>query len=308
MASSLSSSIIAAAGWTIKPLSSRNFRIFAPAAITQRTGSVKATAGQAARSFSIMSNSSNNNQTVFAPHDYLSIKSYRNVSEFSARSFVYTSIRSKSTAAPAASTPATTTATVFTDTNDDGEDGGGKQYGMILDTRNMPKLKPSVIKKRLEQCKTYEGKERGIRQSPWKINRICQLAAGLTLEEALLQLQFCDLKNADLVAKVLKRTSNLADIRDGLQISQLEVAECFATKSMMLRRIKPMGRGRYVDTAGPIFNAHVCSLVCCHNRDAHCKAPCCVFSPDVSYVGYDFDDLSHLFLLSLYFYYYLAML
>ena len=83
-----------------------------------------------------------------------------------------------------------------------------------------------------------------IRQSPWKLNRICQLAAGLTLEEALTQLQFCDLKNADLVAKVLKRTSNLADIRDGIQMSQLEVAECFTTKSMMLRRMKPMGRGR----------------------------------------------------------------
>mmetsp|Transcript_53324 Transcript_53324/g.129603 ORF Transcript_53324/g.129603 Transcript_53324/m.129603 type:complete len:305 (+) Transcript_53324:1638-2552(+) len=208
-----------------------------------------AAAGPPVRPFSILSNN-NNTQTLFAPQDYNSINSYRKVSNFSARSFVSTSICPKSTTAPAAaSTPTTTTtttATVFTDPNDDGGDGGGgKQYGMILDTRNMPALKPSVIKKRLERCKTYEGKERGIRQSPWKINRICQLAAGLTLEEALLQLKFCDLKNADLVAKVLKRTSNLADIRDGLQISQLEVAECFATKSMMLRRIKPMGRGRH---------------------------------------------------------------
>ena len=120
----------------------------------------------------------------------------------------------------------------------------GEQYGVLLDTRKLPKLKPSIVQRRLAKCKTYEGRERNIRQSPWKINRICQLASGLPLEDALTQLQFCDLKNSDLVAKVLKRTSNLADIRDGIQISQLEVAECFATKSVMLRRIKPMGRGR----------------------------------------------------------------
>lgn len=127
------------------------------------------------------------------------------------------------------------------------DEESGDQMAIIFDTRKMPKLKPSIVQRRLAQCKTYEGRERNIRQSPWKLNRICQLAAGLTLEEALTQLQFCPLKNADLVAKVLRRTSNLADIRDGLQISQLEVAECFTTKSVMLRRIKPMGRGRYED-------------------------------------------------------------
>ena len=124
----------------------------------------------------------------------------------------------------------------------DGE--SGETYGILLDSRKLPKLKPGVVRKRLENCRTYVGREKSIRQSPWKLNRICQLASGLTLEEALTQLKFCELKNADLVAKVLKRTSNLADIRDGLQMSQLEVKECFATKSLMLRRIKTMGRGR----------------------------------------------------------------
>ena len=128
--------------------------------------------------------------------------------------------------------------TVLTDSE------SGKNYGILLDTRKLPKLKPSVVRRRLDKCKTYIGRETSIRQSPWKLNRICQLSAGLTLEEALTQLKFCDLKNSDLVAKVLKRTSNLSDIRDGLQMSQLEVKECFATKSLMLRRIKTMGRGR----------------------------------------------------------------
>jgi len=120
----------------------------------------------------------------------------------------------------------------------------GKNYGVVLDTRNLPKLKPGIVQKRLAQCKTYIGRELAIRQSPWKLNRVCQLAAGLTLDEAMTQLRFCNIKNADLVAKVLKRTSNLADIRDGLQMSQLEVAECYTNKAMMLKRNKPMGRGR----------------------------------------------------------------
>ncbi len=139
---------------------------------------------------------------------------------------------------PRRSSLSPTSATVVTDTE------SGEKLGVVLDTRWLPKLKPSIVQRRLAACKTYIGREATIRQSPWKLNRICQLAAGLTLEEALTQLKFCPLKNADLVAKVLKRTSNLADIRDGIQVSQLEVAECFTTKSMMLRRARPMGRGR----------------------------------------------------------------
>ena len=124
------------------------------------------------------------------------------------------------------------------------DETSGKNYGVLLDTRRLPKLRPGIVQKRLASCKTYTGRELTIRQSPWKLNRVCQLAAGLTLDEAMTQLRFCNIKNADLVAKILKRTSNLADIRDGLQMSQLEVAECYTNKAMMLKRNMPMGRGR----------------------------------------------------------------
>jgi large subunit ribosomal protein L22 len=123
-------------------------------------------------------------------------------------------------------------------------DDSGKRFGQLLDTRRLPKLRPGIVNRRLAKLKTYVGNEKDIRHSPWKLNRVCQLAAGLPLEDALTQLQFLDKKNSDLLSKVLKRTSNLADIRDGLQISQLEVSECFATKGVYLKRIRPMGRGR----------------------------------------------------------------
>jgi large subunit ribosomal protein L22 len=92
--------------------------------------------------------------------------------------------------------------------------------------------------------RTYEGGERNIRHSPWRLNLVCQLAAGSPLQEALTQLEFCKKKMAPVVQKVLRKVADEADEKDGLQPSQLEVAECFATKGTPLKRMKIMGRGR----------------------------------------------------------------
>ena len=106
------------------------------------------------------------------------------------------------------------------------------------------KVKPFIIKRRIKQLRTYEGAEKGIRHSPWRMNLVCQFAAGLTVPEALKQLMFCQKRMAPLVAKVIRDLSAEADRRDGLQPSQLEVAECFSTHGSHLKRIKIMGRGR----------------------------------------------------------------
>lgn len=118
----------------------------------------------------------------------------------------------------------------------------GRQFAVVHTSRR--KLKPKIVRRRLERMKIYEGKERDIRYSPFRLNLICRLVAGMPLVEALEQLQFCSKDKAPLVQKVLKRTSNLADIRDGLQMSQLEVAECFATHGHHIKGFRPMGRGR----------------------------------------------------------------
>jgi len=122
-------------------------------------------------------------------------------------------------------------------------DSSGRRFS-LADLSPGEKLKPKVIRRRLEKLRTYEGKEKGIRHSPWRLQLICRHVAGLPLQEALTQLEFLNKVKAPLVQKVLKRTSNLADIRDGLQPSQLEVAECFATHGQHLKRMKMMGRGR----------------------------------------------------------------
>jgi ribosomal protein L22 len=93
----------------------------------------------------------------------------------------------------------------------------GRTMAALFDTRNQPKLKPSIVRKRLAKMKTYVGAEKGIRHSHWRLNLICQMVAGLPLQEALRQLEFCEKSKAPLVQKVLRRTANLADIRDSLQ-------------------------------------------------------------------------------------------
>jgi large subunit ribosomal protein L22 len=107
-----------------------------------------------------------------------------------------------------------------------------------------PSVKPFIIKRRRNQLKTFIGNEKDIRHSPWRMNLVCQFAAGQTVPEALKQLMFCQKMHAPTVAKVIRRTANEADTEHGLQPSQLEVAECFATHGRHLKRLKIMGRGR----------------------------------------------------------------
>jgi len=118
----------------------------------------------------------------------------------------------------------------------------GRQFAVFDTSRR--KLKPHIVARRLNRMRIFEGAEKSIRHSPWRLNLVCQLVAGLPLQQALTQLEFCKKSKAPLVQKVLQRTANLADIRAGLQPSQLEVAECFATRATPLKRMKTMGRGR----------------------------------------------------------------
>jgi ribosomal protein L22 len=126
------------------------------------------------------------------------------------------------------------------------QDPSGRQYyaSDLCQPAPQTKVKPSILRKRLNVLKTYEGKQRNIRHSPWRLQLLCRHVSGQTLDEALLQLQFLSKRFAPLVRKVLVRTSHLADIRHGIPPSQLEVAECFATQGSHLKRLKIMGKGR----------------------------------------------------------------
>ena len=111
--------------------------------------------------------------------------------------------------------------------------------------RKLPKKPaPSVVRKRVERLRTYVGTEKDIRHSPWRMNLVCQFAAGQTVPDALTQLDFCRKRFAPLVKELIEKTVQEAAEKGGLHPTQLEVAECFATHGTHLKRMKIMGRGR----------------------------------------------------------------
>lgn len=111
--------------------------------------------------------------------------------------------------------------------------------------RKLPKKPaPSVVRKRVERLRTYVGTEKDIRHSPWRMNLVCQFAAGQTVPDALTQLDFCRKRFAPLVKELIEKTVQDAAEQGGLHPTQLEVAECFATHGTHLKRMKIMGRGR----------------------------------------------------------------
>ena len=103
---------------------------------------------------------------------------------------------------------------------------------------------PSVVSRRIAKLRTYVGEEKAIRHSPWRLNLVCQFAAGQTVPDALEQLLYVQKVKAPLVRKVIKHAVRRAARDDGLLPSQLEVAECFATHGKHMPRVKFMGRGR----------------------------------------------------------------
>jgi large subunit ribosomal protein L22 len=122
--------------------------------------------------------------------------------------------------------------------------GDGREFAAFEIPKFQRKLKPYIVKRRLNRMRTYIGRQKDIRHSPWRMNLVCQFAAGQTVTEAIKQLTFCKKSMAPLVQKVIIRTANVADMKAGLQHSQLEVAECFATKGKPMKRLMIMGRGR----------------------------------------------------------------
>ena len=131
----------------------------------------------------------------------------------------------------------------------------GRQFAEFRFPPFVQKLKPYIVHRRLSRMQTYLGTEKNIRVSPWKLNLVCRLVKKLPVPEALEQLEYCHKKTAPLLHKVIRRTANLADIRDGIQYSGLEIAECFSTKGTPLKRIKYHAKGRFGRMESP--KAHI---------------------------------------------------
>jgi len=120
-----------------------------------------------------------------------------------------------------------------------------KPLGPYQKHRYAPKLPPHMVTKRISKLRIMPGAAKNIRHSPWRLNLICQFAAGQTVTDVLREILFVEKVKAPLVEKLIQGTANSAFTKHGLLKSQLEVVECFATQGSHLKRVKRMGRGRH---------------------------------------------------------------
>ena len=85
---------------------------------------------------------------------------------------------------------------------------------------------------------------RRIRVSPQKLNLVAGLIRGKSAEAALAELTFSNKAIAKDVKKVVQSAIANAENNHQLDVDQLFIAEAHVGKSIVMKRMRPRGRGR----------------------------------------------------------------
>lgn len=93
-----------------------------------------------------------------------------------------------------------------------------------------------------------------IRVSPQKLNLVAGLIRGKSAEAALLELTFSKRAIARDVKKVLQSAIANAENNHQLDVDQLFIAEAHVGKSLVMKRMRPRGRGRSSPILKPFSN------------------------------------------------------
>jgi large subunit ribosomal protein L22 len=93
-----------------------------------------------------------------------------------------------------------------------------------------------------------------LRVSPQKLNLVAGLIRGKSAEAALSELTFSKRAIAQDVKKVLQSAIANAENNHQLDVDQLVVAEAYVGKSLVMKRMRPRGRGRASGILKPFSN------------------------------------------------------
>ncbi|MEH6527527.1 MAG: 50S ribosomal protein L22 [Sneathiella sp.] len=93
-----------------------------------------------------------------------------------------------------------------------------------------------------------------IRVSPQKLNLVAGLIRGKSAEAALSELTFSKRAIARDVKKILQSAIANAENNHQLDVDQLFVAEAHVGKSLVMKRMRPRGRGRSSPILKPFSN------------------------------------------------------
>ena len=93
-----------------------------------------------------------------------------------------------------------------------------------------------------------------LRVSPQKLNLVAGLIRGKSAEAALAELTFSKRAIARDVKKVLQSAVANAENNHQLDVDRLFVAEAYVGKSLVMKRMRPRGRGRSSGILKPFSN------------------------------------------------------
>ncbi len=93
--------------------------------------------------------------------------------------------------------------------------------------------------------------------SPIKLNKITRAIAGLPVEKAMMQLDFCNLKSAKAVRDLLKSAMMNAENNHGMDIDKLIIHRIDSGKAFVMKRFRARARGRGNRILKPFCNLRI---------------------------------------------------
>jgi large subunit ribosomal protein L22 len=108
--------------------------------------------------------------------------------------------------------------------------------------------------------------DRAIRCSARKLNIVAASIRGMNAGRALNELTFSKRRVAGDVKKVLMSAIANAENNHNLDVDRLYVAEAYVGKAMVMKRFKPMAKGRAGRVIKPFSNLTI--VVCEHEEKA----------------------------------------
>lgn len=100
------------------------------------------------------------------------------------------------------------------------------------------------INPHLDPTLTAQASSAPIKGSVQKINLVCRMITGMSVHDAVLQLQFSPKGHARPLLEVLQAAISNAENNEGLDIDELYVSEVKVGKAFALKRFSARGRGR----------------------------------------------------------------
>ncbi len=123
-----------------------------------------------------------------------------------------------------------------------------------------------VDKVKQEEKVSVKAIDRAIRCSPRKLNIVAASIRGMNAGRALNELTFSKRRVAGDVKKVLMSAIANAENNHNLDVDRLYVAEAYVGKAMVMKRFKPMAKGRAGRVIKPFSNLTI--VVCEHEEKA----------------------------------------